>query len=295
MPVPGGTPGRRGSCCRRRHRHGAARGTPLVRLPEKGEITIRRSGAESRVASLPDRLGRRMRVEAGGMSNADGPWWLDDRRTWHRDGPRDAASRALQQTGELRALVEPWPDPPPVGPATEKMTALPARHLGRGGERRERAPGGRRSLSRLLAGTGILSLATAALAIAAVVAVSSGRAPTRDDQVAVPGAGPTITSPGDEAPGGGPTAEGGRPDPSADAGPVDAQAAAPAPMTSTTSTTTSPPPTTVPAPMPTSPPVAVDPLAACSAGQRNLIERGNHPWEWYAARFDPDGDGVLCT
>ena len=46
---------------------------------------------------------------------------------------------------------------------------------------------------------------------------------------------------------------------------------------------------------PSSPPGSADALSACSAGQRSMIERGNHPWEWYVARFDDNGDGILCN
>jgi hypothetical protein len=62
-----------------------------------------------------------------------------------------------------------------------------------------------------------------------------------------------------------------------------------------------PPASTAPAPASTSatdlPPESgsSDPLAACSTGQRNAIERGNHPPSWYLEHYDPDGDGVLCT
>jgi hypothetical protein len=61
-------------------------------------------------------------------------------------------------------------------------------------------------------------------------------------------------------------------------------------------TTSSAPQDPAPEPDPAGPPtVPADPLAACSTGQRSMIERGNHPWDWYVARFDADGDGVLCT
>jgi hypothetical protein len=45
----------------------------------------------------------------------------------------------------------------------------------------------------------------------------------------------------------------------------------------------------------TTPPAPIDPLEACSTGQRAVIGRGNHPWDWYVARFDPDRDGIFCT
>lgn len=61
----------------------------------------------------------------------------------------------------------------------------------------------------------------------------------------------------------------------------------PSPTPSTTVGTGGAAPTTTPA-------LAPDALALCGPGQREVIERAKHPWEWYQERFDPDGNGVLC-
>jgi hypothetical protein len=226
------------------------------------------------------------------MSDEEHPW----RRPAGDDRRHPSATAADRTTAQQPVLgLAPWTDPPdpPDQPAaalppTRSMDALPARHLPRG-----RAPGaagpGRKShtADRLLAVP--VGLRIAMVALAAVIVLAT--------------AGVFVTAAGhDEDPGAPSPDELGAP------GDADAPGVASAPTTSpvpsTTSSTSTVPPsptstgapaTTEPSSVPTSTVPAGDPLAACSTGQRNAIERGNHPWSWYVERFDEDGDGILCT
>jgi hypothetical protein len=210
------------------------------------------------------------------MSDAERSWWLDAHRTWRRGTPPEG----WRQAGDGR-----W-HPPHRRPddTTEELAVLAASrtapvtaptHMATAGPPRG-----------LPVGIGLGALVAVVLLAAAgvLVAVSTGSdrrpSPSPDEigaPAGVPAAGrststssPTPPAQGEAPPGSG---AGAAPDP---------------PVTTTGPATT----TTAPSP---DPPDGDDPLDACTAGQRNMIERGNHPWEWYLARFDEDGDGILCT
>ncbi len=239
------------------------------------------------------------------MSETGASWWLDDDKRWRRgrppagwlqgsDGrwgpPSDARDRTTQ---ELVVVGASWPDPPMAGPPTPTLRSPGARHLT--SDRSEsRRPAKHRSgdLSSLPLRT---QLAVPALVAAIAVVVVGGVLTLTGDARDMPAAAGDVAEPAarsDVAP---PTTG---PSPSSTA-PAD-ETAAPAtdatagpPVAGPTTTSTLSPQTT-----PTTEPASgapSDPLAACSTGQRNVIERGNHPWEWYVARFDEDGDGILCT
>ena len=247
------------------------------------------------------------------MSEAGVPWWLDHDRRWRRGTPpagwtqeRDGCWHAPgrepdRTTEELTVFATPWPDPPPTVLPTRAMATLPDLRLaGSGDTARHRRIGQPRGFSAL---PPWMKVAVPALA-AVVVLMAAGLfltvvgdsdrdlgAPT--DELGAPAGTSNVTPPAtDTAPA--PTAtDDGATEP---AQATDADAAA-GPTTSTeppaASATTTPSratPSTVPAPQ-----APGDPLAACSVGERNLIERGNHSWDWYLARFDEDGDGILCT
>lgn len=193
-------------------------------------------------------------------------------------------------------VAAPWPDPPQAGPPTPTQPipvtpARPARHMANGGQtgRGRSRPNDHETF------TAWMKIAVPALA-AVVVLMTAGVLVTLakdggSEQSASAAADPAPSTPATST--------------TTDAPAVaDDDLAAPAPVpatdlgtepTPTTTTGTAPAPAESLPPADSAPPPSDDPLAACSEGQRNMIERGNHPWEWYLARFDENGDGVLCT
>jgi len=238
------------------------------------------------------------------MTETGASWWLDDDTRWRRGTPpagwlrgsdgrwRPPSDAQDLTTQELVVVGASWPDPPMTGPPTPTLRSPGARHLTSDGSERRR-PAKHRSgdLSSLPLRT---KLAVPALVAAIAVVIVGGvltltgdarrtAAPAGD--VVGPGARSDLTPP----------TTGSAPSPTApaeEAAPATDASPGPPVAGPTTTTTLSSPTTPTTSATPTAP---SDPLAACSTAQRNVIERGNHPWEWYVARFDEDGDGILCT
>lgn len=236
------------------------------------------------------------------MSGTGTSWWLDGDKRWRRgtppagwtqgpDGRWHPPSDAQHQTTEeLVVIGASWCEPAAAGPPTPPLRSSEARHLTSG-----RSRSGRPSLPLWMnLAIPVLAAVIVVVAVAGVLTVAGDARDTPDpaDEVAGPATRPnaapptTASAPGSTAP-------------------TDAVADPAGEATSGSSSPTGPATTTPPA-MPTTTPTTTsttgaaspgpsDPLAACSTGQRNVIERGNHPWEWYVARFDEDGDGILCT
>jgi hypothetical protein len=197
-------------------------------------------------------------------------WWLDEDRQWRQGTPPPGWQQG--NDGRWRPV---WNAPTEVLRAVERP-----RHAASGPPAGSRRPVGIPMWARI--GAGAL---TATLLVAAGLVLALG---TRDDD---PG-GASGDGPGTAADGSISTST--TPAPSSEA---------PATSPTTVGSTTSSPTTVVPrgpkhGPPSTEPgpdgPTGVDPLARCSSGQRALIERGNHSPSWYAARFDPDHDGIYC-
>jgi hypothetical protein len=239
------------------------------------------------------------------MGEAERSWWLDADRRWRRgippagwhqgdDGRWHAPDRTTEQ---LSVLGAPWVDrpAPPPRPAAAQL----GRHLPRTGAG---GAGGADHSAVLPLWMKVAVPALATIAVLAVVGVLVTAA--RGGDTDLPGAAPVspeLASPVPTEP----SAPGAVSHPTPESAPDEEPATPPGtptptdgPGTAPTSTTTTSPVRQGPDPAPGAAvpsTVPVDPLAACSTGQRNLIERSNHPWSWYAARFDTDGDGVLCT
>jgi hypothetical protein len=233
------------------------------------------------------------------MSETGVSWWLDDHKRWRHGRPPAGWTRGNdgrwrppngsqdQTTEELVVIGASWCDPPAVGPPT--LRSRGARHLtGGSGGNRPSLPGW------IKVGVPASIVVVGALAMAGALAIAGEARDARDpvDEGAAPAIAPDVAPPTTTS-SGSPTAPvEAAADPAGESTPETPRPARPAP---TTATTLSPPATpTSPTTEPASP-VPSDPLAACSSGQRSMIERGNHPWEWYVARFDADGDGILCT
>lgn len=214
------------------------------------------------------------------MSGQKSTWWLGGDRQWRKGPPPDG-----WRQGTDGRWHPPGPDPAAVAAAedpTEPITISPPPSR-RPVQPRQRFP----HWMRLALGA---TAATTALLVALAATIRSnddgaggsgdgGRTPT----TAASGDSPTATAPDgdpddpDDGVGGG-AATSGQDDPDDPS------------STSTTSPTTTRPSTATTDP----PPSSSDPLALCSRGQRQLIERGEHPPEWYVDRFDPDHDGIFC-
>ena len=232
------------------------------------------------------------------MTGTGASWWLDDDKRWRRgtppagwtqgpDGRWHPPSDAQDQTTqELVVIGASWSDPPVTGPPTPTPTQRSpgARHLTSG------RPGNRRPPLPLWMKVAVPALVAVIVGAAAgVLTIAGGARSTSDpaDEVAGPATRPDVAPPTIASSAG----------PAAPTEPVADPAGGATPETSAPGepvTTTTPLPPTTPSTEPALP-APSDPLAACSTGQRNVIERGNHPWEWYVSRFDEDGDGILCT
>jgi hypothetical protein len=242
------------------------------------------------------------------MSDAYRSWWLGTDRVWRRGTPppgwrqeHDGRWQPPERPAEVATQELPVQDDAPGGdpPAwpSEPSAGGPARggrHMAAPGAPAAPRPGHehrRRGRARfwLLAGPGLFAaLGLTAGALAATGHLSADDVgPAADPRAQAP---PPTTPPVSDGAGGAAQPRGAPGDPVA---PTTTTGG-----TSTTVTRSGAPPvaTTEPAPSP-SPSVVppLDPFAACSPGQRQLIARGDHPWSWYVERFDPDGDGIFCT
>jgi hypothetical protein len=246
------------------------------------------------------------------MNDGRGAWWLGGDRTWHRGTPPvgwrqggDGRWHAPDHTTDELPMVggAPWTDPPVVPTEPLAVEVAPARHLAPD-PRGPRGPRGSRRPPSETGGTSFdlptwMKVVVPAL-VAVIVLATAGVLVT-----ASRGADPDPEQPSGELGAAGEASGSGTAAPDGAAGPAPIAADAPAgqptgPSPSPDSTVTPPatgtPATTTPPVPPTTDPAASgDPLAACAPGQRAAIERGNHTWDWYVARFDQDGDGILCT
>lgn len=208
----------------------------------------------------------------------DGDWWLDGERRWQRGVPPEGWERdpdgswhppfeaGLDDTEPIQRVTA---DTPALHRARSRARPQPPRRR-RGGI--EWVTGLPESLRLGAATLGAVVLLGGALLFMIVTGRDEPSPSDRGDPAsALPAPSPSTSTTAAEAqPPGSPSREPTTP-PSSD--PT---------VTSTTvatSTTTSSP---------------AGELALCGPGQRNLIERANHPWAWYVERFDPDGNGVFC-
>ena len=231
------------------------------------------------------------------MNDGRGSWWLGADRTWHRGTPPsgwrqggDGRWHAPDHTTDELPVVGggPWTDPPAL--STQLVAVMPARHLApdlAGPRRRLSGSSGFFDLSPWMK-VAVPALAAVIVLMTAGVFVTASSVADRDLRPPSDELGVAIEVPGSEA--AAPDAVAATPPLATDTSAGEAtEPASPA-------STTAPAPTSTTAAPSTSPTTALaDPLAACSPGQRMAIERGNHPWEWYVARFDQDGDGIFCS
>jgi hypothetical protein len=236
------------------------------------------------------------------MTDEDHAWRLGTKRTWDHgnpptgrrrgvDGPGHPPDDRSERTTEEQpvAVGAPWTDPPPV--PTDPMGVPSAQHLASGTRRVSPRPGLSRRVPILLRGRRSPSPPSQPSSSWQRSGWSSSARPP-----------PTAPAPGP------PPGELGAPTPLPDPAPTTTVVTPPssgAPSesigTAGTSATTLATEATTPTPPPepgastTAPPAPIGPLEACSTRQRAVIDRGNHPRDWYVARFDPDGDGIFCT
>ncbi len=234
------------------------------------------------------------------MSDADSSWWLGTDLVWRRGTPppgwrevrrgRWQPSAGSDETTEELALVGGGPvvtELPPEEPARPEhlmaASGTPSRQVPAHVTPDRGLPPVVRTVATVLVVVGFAAgLATIGASLTSRDAGQAGDPLGRQPPPTAPPAPDTAEAPAQhEAPG--------------DAAPSTTVATATSPSSPTA--TSSPPSdggASPPSPSRTVPP-ASDPLAACTTGQRQLIERGNHPWSWYLERFDHNGDGVLCT
>jgi len=222
-------------------------------------------------------------------------WWQGSDGRWH---PPDRGPHAT--TDELPVVPGPVDRSAPL--PTEVMTAVPARArhlaLARDTARHARVQDHRAPTAGPLDLPHWIKLVVAALVAVIVVSAAGvyvaarrsadGQLGRASDELGAPAGSPAVGSPVSTAPTTPPTA------PRAPSG----QAVQPDTPVTTTAPASPSASTTSPLganPDPSAPPASGDPLAACSADQRSMIERGNYSWDWYLARFDENGDGILCT
>jgi hypothetical protein len=231
------------------------------------------------------------------MNDGQGSWWLGADRTWHRGTPPtgwrqggDGRWHAPDHTTDELPIVggPAWTDPTAL--STQPVPVMPARHLTpdlAGPRRRLNDSSGTFDLSPWMKAA-VPALTAVIVLMTAGVFVTASSGTDRDLRPSSEGLGVAIEVPGSGA--AAPAAVAATPPLATDTSAGEAtEPASPASTTPPAPTST----TTAPSTSPTTAPA--DPLAACSPGQRMAIERGNHPLEWYVARFDQDGDGIFCT
>ena len=209
----------------------------------------------------------------------DADWWLDGERRWQQGVPPEGWER--DPDGSWHPPIEPTlDDTEPIQRITVDTPALHRARSRAGPEpprrRRvgpERATGLPEWLTFGAATLGAGVLLGGALLVTILTGRDESSPPDRGDPSSALPASSTSTTAAETRPAGSPSREATTP-----------RSSEPTVTSTTTTVVTS---TTMSLP-------PADALTLCGPGQRNLIERANHPWSWYVERFDPDGDGIFC-